>query len=289
MIDFLLCAGEFTLRQRHQLPDSPGIYFVVNEREHLLYIGKAKNLRSRWAGGTHHRYKQFSRQGLDKITIKYIPTSIADLDKLEKEYIARLKPLMNDSKVKKYLPKSSPRFSELQRLLKLTSQPLFPSITHRSANGCSILREDWDLFRGFVAGVYEEGKPHIVIACRQNMGELLLKSSFHRTKKRFYIDNEHKYISNSYFFDARQAVFIFVELFVPSFAEPVFKEVYPNVVDAQLAGTIVKKLSHPSFLLSALQKSNFQEGDGALNYLLTVGEKLQPFPSDFNLDKQMIW
>jgi hypothetical protein len=70
-------SGQFTLRQRHQLPDQAGIY----EREQLLYIGQAKNLRDRWAGSTHHRYKQFARKGLDKIILRYILTSVSELDK----------------------------------------------------------------------------------------------------------------------------------------------------------------------------------------------------------------
>ena len=77
MINFPIFVGQFTLRHRHQLPDRPGIYFVINERDQLLYIGQAKSLKTCWAGGTHHRYKQFSRKGLDKIVISYILASIS--------------------------------------------------------------------------------------------------------------------------------------------------------------------------------------------------------------------
>jgi hypothetical protein len=43
--------------ERKKLPPTGGVYFVVNpEPEQLCYIGKAQNLRSRWAG--HHRAHQ---------------------------------------------------------------------------------------------------------------------------------------------------------------------------------------------------------------------------------------
>jgi GIY-YIG catalytic domain len=290
MTDFSIFVGQFTLRQRHQLPDRPGIYFVFDERAQLLYIGQAKSLRIRWAAGNHHRYKQFSRKGLDKIVIRYVLTSVSELDRLEREYIEQLKPLLNDSKVKQYLPKTSPRFSELQRLLKLTSTPLFPSVLYTIRDGVTIPREAWDLFRGFVAGVYQEQQPHIIVVCQQNMGEILWKSSRDRTKKRFYnIETDSKYLSVCYSFDARQAIFVFVELFDTDLAESVFKEVYHNLVDFQVAGVMVKKLINPSLLMSALQKSIPNRGSAAQDYLLSICENLQPLPVEINLNPQIIW
>ncbi|MCL1473221.1 GIY-YIG nuclease family protein [Argonema antarcticum] len=289
MTNFPIFVGQFTLRQRHQLPDNPGIYFVIDERDQLLYIGQAKSLKSRWSGGIHHRYKQFSRKGLDKIVIRYILTSVSELDRLEREYIDRFKPLLNDSKVKQYLPKTSPRFSELQRLLKLTSKPLFPSVLYTSRDGETIPREAWALFRGFVAGVYQENQPHIIVVCQQNMGSILWKSSSDRTKKRFYIETDSKYLSVCYLFDARQAILVFVELFDPDLAEPIFKEVYPNLVDFQIAGVMVKKLINPNLLMSALQKSTFKRGSAAQDYLLSICGNLQTLPADINLNQQIMW
>ncbi len=289
MADFPIFVGQVTLRQRHQLPDSPGIYFVIDERDRLLYIGQAKNLKSRWTGGSHHRYKQFSRKGLDKVVIRYILTSLLELDSLERQYIDTFKPLVNDSKIKQYLPKTSPRFLELQRLLKLTSTPLFPSVQYKSKDGETIPRETWDLFRGFVAGAYQENQLHIIVVCRQNMGQILWKSSFDRSKKRFYIETDSKYLSVCYLFDARQAIFVFVELFDPDLAEPIFREVYPNLLDFQIAGITVKKLIHPSLLISALQESLLKRSSAAQDYLLNIGENLQPLPADINLNQQIIW
>lgn len=289
MTNFPIFSGQLTLRQRHQLPDKAGIYFVLDEREQLLYIGQAKSLRDRWMGSTHHRYKQFARKGLEKIILGYILTSVYELDKLEREYIEQLKPLLNDSKVKEYLPKTSPRFSELRRLLKLTSQPLFPSVMHTCSEGKTIPRDVWDLFRGFVAGVYEEGQPSILVVCRQNMGSILWKSSLHRTKKRFYIETDSKFLQTCYFFDARQIIFVFVELFNDNWAEQVFKEVYPNLVDCKIAGVVLKKLVNSNLLMPALEKIIVNGDNAAQSYLLKVCKNLQPLPADFSLNKHIIW
>ena len=129
--------GKCTLRQRALLPNTSGIYFVTDERNSLLYLGKATSLQRRWAGGGHHRYKQLARKGLDKIIIGYVLAPLVELDELERQYILTLKPLLNYGKVKKYLPQKSPRLSELQRLLKLVNTPLFPScefMTDRQGN-----------------------------------------------------------------------------------------------------------------------------------------------------------
>lgn len=281
-------SGQLALRLRNQLPDHPGIYFVVGEREQLFYIGQAKNLRKRWAGASHHRYKQLARKGLDKIVIKYILASVSELNELECQYIEQLNPLLNYGKVKKYLPKTITRFSELQRLLKLASQPLFPSIIYKSLNGQTIPREPSDLFRGFVAGVYENQQLHILVLCRQNMGELLWKSSCHRTKQSFYISPEQQLLASCYFFDARQVIFEFVELFDCNFADPVFQDVYPDVLNYEIAGVTLKGLSQPTLLSSYLLKNSTNIDNLAKDYLLGIAEKLQPLPAQFSLNKELI-
>lgn len=282
-------SGQLTLRLRHQLPDHPGIYFVVGEREQLFYIGQAKNLRKRWAGASHHRYKQLARKGLDKIVIKYILASVSELNELECQYIEELNPLLNYGRVKKYLPKTITRFSELQRLLKLASQPLFPSIIYKSLNGQTIPREPYDLFRGFVAGVYEDQQLHILVLCRQNMGELLWKSSGHRTKQNFYISPEQELLGSCYFFDTRQVIFAFVELFDCNLADAVFQDIYPDLLNYEIAGVTLKGLSQPTLLSSYLSKNSTNLDSLAKDYLLGIAEKLQPLPAEFSLNKELIW
>lgn len=280
-------AGKVTLSQRAQLPNHSGIYFVTDERDFLLYIGKAKSLRDRWAGRNHHRYKQFARKGLNKIILKYILAPLAELDKLEQDYIQQLRPLLNDSKVKKYLPKKPPRLSELQRLLKLVSKPLFPSTMYQSVNGELIPREDWDFFRGFVAGTYEESRTQVLIVCRQDMGKILCNSASHRTKHRFFIEPEKHYRYGCYFFDARQVVFGFVELFHPDLSDPIFKEIYPHLTDCKVAEVTLKNLVDSDLLMSALQASSIRSAER--DYLLNIGTNLMPLPTNFSLNQEIIW
>ncbi|MCT7992451.1 GIY-YIG nuclease family protein [Laspinema olomoucense] len=289
MINFPMFVGQVTLRQRHQLPDNSGIYFIFGELEQLLYIGQAKSLKNRWTGSTHHRYKQFSRKGLDKIVIRYILIPVSELNSVEQNYINTLKPVFNDSKVKQYLPKTSPRFSELQRLLKLTPKPLFPSCLYKERNGETVLREEWDFFRGFVAGIYQNEKPHILVVCRQNIGRLLWESFSHRTKKRFWLNPYSEYWPAYFLFDAREAIFAFVEVFDVELAEPIFKEIYPHLVDSQIAGVMVKKLINPCLLKSALEKTDLKNSSVANDYLLNICQNLHPLPTDFNLDHQKMW
>jgi hypothetical protein len=281
-------SGYCTLRQRNQLPSQPGIYIVTDVKDRLLYIGKTTNLKHRWAGSSHHRYKQLSRQGLDKVTLYYILAPILELDKLEKEYINLLTPTLNDSRVKEYLPKKSPRFSELQRLLKLTNQPLFPSCQHKFRNGQTVLREPCDLLRGFIAGVYEDEKPHILVICQQNMGQIIYKSLKHRTKKRFYLPTDYETIPG-YRFDIRQGVVIFIELFDCDWAEAVFEAVYPDLVESQFAGVYVKQLQNLNSWNRSLKDIvvNYEKPKQA--YLLGISKNLTILPSNYTLNQDLIW
>lgn len=300
IIALKLLGGRCTLRQRALLPSTSGIYFVTNESNYLLYIGKATNLQSRWAGGGHHRYKQLARKGLDKITISYVLAPVAQLDDLERQYIAALKPLLNNGRVKKYLPKKSPRLTELQRLLRLVNTPLFPSCkftTDRQGN--TILRPVWDLFRGFVAGTYTANNfCHIVIVCQQNMGEILYNSSTHKTKRRFYIQNEEVWkISGAarfawlhgpiWKFDARQVVFEFVEFF--TLGNYLFEQLYTYLEECQIASVKIKKLGNINCVKTVIQTLPTDENHSAQNYLRSTMASLQPLPADFALNEKIIW
>lgn len=292
--------GQCTLRQRASLPSASGIYFATSERNHLLYIGKAANLQSRWAGVGHHRYKQLARKGLDKITLSYVLAPVAELDILERQYIEALKPLLNNGRVKKYLPKKSPRLSELQRLLKLVNTPLFPSVKFKTnQEGNTIPRPAWDSFRGIVAGIYVASSiPHIVIVCQQNMSEILAKSSTHRIKRRFYIQElespnfrgaarygwMHEPIWK---FDARQVVFEFVEFF--TLGDYLFERFYPHLGECQIAGVKLRKLTDTAYIKSILQILPTDEDKSAQDYICTVCTSLQPLPADFALDERIIW
>ena len=276
------------MRHRSSLPNASGIYFVSDERNNLLYIGQATDLQKRWAGRGHHRYKQFARKGLDKITLSYILAPVTELDTLERQYITALKPSENDGKVKDYLPKKSPRLSELQRLLKLVNTSIFSPYS----------------FRGFVTGMYTTNKmPRIVLICKQNMGELLENSSTHRTKRHFYTeglrylklvgvlyeDVEARAVwKRVWKFDARQVVFEFVELFDEALANEVFEKALPFLEECQILGVKLKKLNDSALLQSILQ-SLPMEAQTALDYLHLVNERLQTLPPDFALDEKALW
>ncbi|WP_413168130.1 GIY-YIG nuclease family protein [Capilliphycus salinus ALCB114379] len=198
---------------------------MADEHNQILYVGQAKSLRSRWAGRGHHRYKQFSRKGLDKVYLYYIEAPISEINTLEKLYIEQLKPPLNDTRVREYLPKKSPRLSDLQRLLKAANTPWFPSGEFTVKNGIRVPREGEDLIRGFIAGVDKtQDIPHILIICKQNMGSLLFQRVRHRTKKRFCSYDQE---TVCYLINLRSVIFVFAELFSSEFADPVFQTVYP--------------------------------------------------------------
>lgn len=305
-MDSIEVTGRCSLRQRSSLPSAPGIYFVTNERDDLLYIGQATNLRSRWAGRGHHRYNQLARKGLDKITLSYVLAPVAELDNLERQYIQSLSPLLNDGRVKVYLPKKSPRLSELQRILKLVSTPSLPSAEFMTdQKGNTFRRPAWQLFRGFVAGAYMVNNiPRVVIVCQQNMAEILDNSATHRTKKRFYRVEEMQVAKSrrlSYYpiwkFNARVAIFEFVKFYTQE--TDLFEKVYPHLEECQILGVKLKKLNdaahlHPILqeLLSSLQELQpwwLQIVKTALDYLCPVCERLQTLPPDFALDEKTLW
>ncbi|NES71345.1 MAG: GIY-YIG nuclease family protein [Okeania sp. SIO2D1] len=284
-------SGKCSLRNRSLLPDIPGIYFITNEQNNIFYIGKAQNLRKRWAGKNHHRYKQFARKGLDKVYIYYIEAPLSELDNLEKKYIEEIKPLQNDTKVKEYLPKKSPKLSELQRLLKLANTPLFPSVKFKTVNGITVPIEDWDMIRGFIAGIDDtENIPLILVICQQNMGQLLYKTTHHRTKKRFctYDTETHSYSVN-----LRQAIFVFAELFYEP-SEQVFKAVYPNLASCNNFGVTIKRLTNITTLVEALKNLYLLEpymetGKITKNYILKLGNNLKLLPDNFKLNEKLVW
>lgn len=292
--------GQSTLRQRALLPNTSGIYFVTDERNSLLYLGKATSLQRRWAGAGHHRYKQLARKGLDKITISYVLAPIVELDELEHQYILTLKPLLNYGRVKKNLSQKSPRLSELQRLLRLVNTPLFPSCKFTTnQEGNTIPRPAWDLFRGFVAGTYiADNLCYIVIVCQQNMGEILCNSSTHKTKRRLYMQDEeiwkipgaarYTWLHGPIWkFDARVVVFEFVEFF--TLGNYLFEQLYTHLEECQIAGVNLKKLGNIVCLQAIIQTLPADENKSALDYIRAIAADLQPVQAEFTLGEQIIW
>jgi len=89
--------------QRQALPASPGIYYVGNEVNAVMYVGLARNLRSRHSN--HHRQTQFCKIAEATIRYQVLPAVsqgvdlIGTLRKLEKQAIAHYKPLLNNTPV----------------------------------------------------------------------------------------------------------------------------------------------------------------------------------------------
>ena len=130
-----------TFQQRQYLPSCSGIYIVADSDKNIWYVGQAINIKSRWAGKSHHRYPQLIRSNKKrqfKIYWKQVPPSL--LTQTERQYIQELQPELNHTKVKKYLPQKPQVEREIKRLLKILNKPtyMFP------------------LTRSVVAGTYQD-------------------------------------------------------------------------------------------------------------------------------------
>ena len=77
------------------LPDRPGIYFAIIDREHVVYVGiTGVSLRKRWR---HHNHRARLRT-FGSVSVAYIPSDDdAWLYCAEIEAIKHLDPVMNDT------------------------------------------------------------------------------------------------------------------------------------------------------------------------------------------------
>lgn len=89
------------LHEHDQLPECPGVYFVFSDPENVLYIGISRNMRKRWSH--HHRYEQLSRRPMSRIHFIAGDQDFADeaLASLERYYIQKYNPLLNDTSMQK--------------------------------------------------------------------------------------------------------------------------------------------------------------------------------------------
>ncbi|MGL4618724.1 MAG: ribbon-helix-helix domain-containing protein [Chroococcidiopsis sp.] len=84
------------LEQTSQLPSIPSIYFAVDSKGVIQYIGRSVNLNARWL--KHHRQAQLERLG--GVRIAWITTDNPNLlPKLESDLVIRFKPALNFTKV----------------------------------------------------------------------------------------------------------------------------------------------------------------------------------------------
>jgi excinuclease ABC subunit C len=93
----MLTAQEFLQSQISQLPDTPGVYQMIDQHNNILYIGKAKNLKKRLASYTKHDLStRIQRMVFQVYQLKYILTnSEAEALLLEATLIKKIKPKFN--------------------------------------------------------------------------------------------------------------------------------------------------------------------------------------------------
>lgn len=87
-----------SLANRSQLPACSAIYFAIDARNRILYVGKAKRLASRWKN--HHRF--YTLKEMDKecpVQLYWQPWPEDNLAEAEKILIQQLHPLLNETKV----------------------------------------------------------------------------------------------------------------------------------------------------------------------------------------------
>ncbi len=93
-----LLLSSVPLANRNQLPTCSAIYFAIDAQNRILYVGKAKNLLTRWKN--HHRL--YSLKELDKdysVSLYWQPWPEDNLDEAERLLIQQLQPLLNETKV----------------------------------------------------------------------------------------------------------------------------------------------------------------------------------------------
>ncbi len=98
--EYILQLTHLGLTSKELLPDCSGIYYVLDEKSIIWYIGKAKNLRSRWAGKSHHRLYQLQKERKTQFTIYYELVAKSQIDAMEPQRIEQYNPLLNGTKVK---------------------------------------------------------------------------------------------------------------------------------------------------------------------------------------------
>jgi hypothetical protein len=101
MDSFILHLPHVGLINKDSLPESSGIYYVLDDKNVVWYIGQARNLKIRWSGKNHHRFYQLQKQRKHRFSIYYELAYEYELDEKEKLRIEQYNPQLNGTKVKK--------------------------------------------------------------------------------------------------------------------------------------------------------------------------------------------
>ncbi|ANV89324.1 GIY-YIG nuclease family protein [Picosynechococcus sp. PCC 8807] len=95
----ILRLPKVSLKTKELLPEYSGIYYVVDQDNMVMYIGKAKNLQKRWQGNSHHRINQLKATRKRQFHLYYEKVAESNLDQREKILIRKYRSELNDSPV----------------------------------------------------------------------------------------------------------------------------------------------------------------------------------------------
>ena len=98
--EFILQLPNISIKNRELLPENSGIYYVLDEQFIVWYVGQAKNLRSRWAGDSHHRLYQLQKQRKKQFVIYYELVAESHLNAMERQRIEEYNPQLNGTKIR---------------------------------------------------------------------------------------------------------------------------------------------------------------------------------------------
>ncbi|AVH66941.1 GIY-YIG nuclease family protein [Nostoc sp. 'Peltigera membranacea cyanobiont' N6] len=98
--EYILQLPHISIKSRELLPENSGIYYVLDEQFIVWYVGQAKNLRSRWAGDSHHRLDQLQKQRKKQFVIYYELVAKSYLNAMERQRIEEYNPQLNGTKIK---------------------------------------------------------------------------------------------------------------------------------------------------------------------------------------------
>ncbi|PSB28676.1 GIY-YIG nuclease family protein [Chlorogloea sp. CCALA 695] len=88
----LLALPSLPLESRRNLPEKSALYFVFDEDDEFLYIGKTVNLVKRWQG--HHRLEEL-KQLDNNVRIAWMECDSVIMDSSETTFITHFQPLLN--------------------------------------------------------------------------------------------------------------------------------------------------------------------------------------------------
>ena len=90
-------------RELAKLPKYSGIYFVKDKAGQVLYVGKGRNISSRWDG--HQVFKKICAavDNPNDCTVETRPVTLELLDKVEQLAIATYNPSLNVQKPRKWV------------------------------------------------------------------------------------------------------------------------------------------------------------------------------------------